>query len=150
MDLANLGNWSEKGQLMQMGQVFQHLYGMNMPMLFKTSVAFLGFLLLAAFFHYNQFMSHRMVVNQQSRPTNLPNLWVSSKTSFERPEWIELLWDKPRDICGIQILFDSSLQFHFGQSWQGYAENTIPTIVKEYAILATSADGQELVVANAE
>jgi hypothetical protein len=58
-----------------------------------------------------------------------------------------LLWDKPRDICGIQILFDSSLQFHFGQSWQGYAENTIPTIVKEYVILATLADGQELVVA---
>ena len=89
-----------------------------------------------------------MVVNSHSRPTNIPNLWVSAKTSFITPEWIKLDWDIPKDIEGIQVIFDSSLQFHFGQSWQGYAVNAIPTIVKEYRIVALLVNGSEVVVAN--
>ena len=69
-----------------------------------------------------------MVVNSQSLPTNNPNLWVSAKTSFIIPEWIKLDWDIPTDIEDIQVIFDSSLQFHFGQSWQGYAVNVIPSL----------------------
>jgi hypothetical protein len=57
---------------------------------------------------------------------------------------VELKWDNPRDITGVQILFDSSLQFHFGQSWQGYQTNAIPSIVKKYKIVATLADGTEI------
>jgi hypothetical protein len=85
----------------------------------------------------------KMILNPHSRPTNMPNLWVSEKTSFENPEWISLTWDKPREIERIQIIFDSSLQFHFSQSWQGYSVHAIPTIVKEYQILACLADGTE-------
>jgi hypothetical protein len=85
----------------------------------------------------------KMILNPHSRPTNMPNLWVSEKTSFKNPEWISLTWDKPREIECIQIIFDSSLQFHFSQSWQGYSVHAIPTIVKEYQILACLADGTE-------
>ena len=88
-----------------------------------------------------------MVVNPHNRPTNLPNLWVSAPTSFEHPEFLDLQWDSPNDIVGIQVLFDSALHFHFGQSWQGYAVNAIPSLVKHYRIIARLADGGEIVVA---
>jgi hypothetical protein len=91
-----------------------------------------------------------MVVNPHSRPSNQPNLWVSAPTAFTEPEWLDLTWDRPRDISGIQILFDSALQFHFWQSWQGYAANAIPSIVKDYRIVATGTDGSEEVVAEVE
>jgi hypothetical protein len=115
---------------------------------FQNISCFLGFSFACRVFPLQPIYEPAMVVNQHSRPTNLPNLWVSSKTSFAESEWIALSWDRPRDIRGIQVLFDSSLQFHFGQSWQGYAETAIPTIVKAYAILATLSDGQEVVVAS--
>jgi hypothetical protein len=82
-------------------------------------------------------------VNEHSRPTNKPNLWVSSVTEFDQPEWIELSWDACLDIDAIQILFDSSLHFHFGQSWQGYQTNAIPSLVKAYRVISTFSDGTE-------
>lgn len=85
-------------------------------------------------------------VNAHSRPTNLPNLWVSAPTAFERPEWISLEWNASRDIAGVQVLFDSALHFHFGQSWQGYPVRAIPTLVRDYRILATLDDGSEVIV----
>lgn len=81
------------------------------------------------------------VVNAHSRPTNLPNLWVSAPSDFQRPEWISLEWPTSRDITGVQVLFDSALHFHFGQSWQGYPVRAIPTLVKDYRIIATLGDG---------
>jgi len=87
------------------------------------------------------------LVNAHSRPTNLPNLWVSAPTAFERPEWISLEWPEGRDITGVQVLFDSALHFHFGQSWQGYPVRAIPTLVREYRILATLDDGTGVTVA---
>jgi hypothetical protein len=86
-------------------------------------------------------------VNPHSRPTHEPNLWVSSATSFDKPEWIELDWQTPRSISEVQILFDSSLHFHFWQSWQGYPVNAIPSIVRDYRIVATHQDGSTSVVA---
>jgi hypothetical protein len=88
-----------------------------------------------------------MVVNGHSRPTRTPNLWVSAATSFGEPEWLELDWPDPRDIAEIQLLFDSALHFHFWQSWQGYPVNVIPSIVRDYRITATHADGSSSVVA---
>jgi len=89
----------------------------------------------------------QMVVNGSSRPTHVPNLWASAPSSFAEPEWIALTWDKARDIGEIQILFDSSLHFHFGQSWQGYPVNAIPSLVKDYRIIAEHVGGAQTVVA---
>jgi hypothetical protein len=88
-----------------------------------------------------------MVVNGHSRPTCTPNLWVSAASTFAEPEWISLSWKKPQDITEVQLLFDSSLQFHFWQSWQGYQLRGIPSIVRDYRILAEHADGGTTVVA---
>jgi len=88
-----------------------------------------------------------MVVNGPSRPTHLPNLWASAPSSFAEPEWIELTWDKARDIGEIQLLLDSSLHFHFWQSWQGYPVNAVPSLVKHYRITAEHVDGSQTVVA---
>ena len=87
------------------------------------------------------------VVNPHTRPTHKPNLWVSAATSFDRPEWIELSWQTARPISEVQILFDSALHFHFWQSWQGYLANAIPSIVRDYRIIATHGDGSSSVVA---
>lgn len=81
------------------------------------------------------------VANGHNRPTNQPNLWVSRTTNFTEPEWLELAWDRARRISEIQILFDSSLHFHFWQSWQGYGTKAIPTIIQDYRVLATDASG---------
>ncbi|MCH7227028.1 FAD-dependent oxidoreductase [Haloferula sp. A504] len=88
-----------------------------------------------------------VVVNPHSRPTLQPNLWASAATFFDRPEWIELSWQSPRSISEVQILFDSSLHFHFWQSWQGYPVNAIPSLVSDYRIVATHRDGSTSVVA---
>jgi hypothetical protein len=86
------------------------------------------------------------ITNGHSRPTHQPNLWVSRATDFSCPEWLEFTWESPRDVSEIQILFDSSLHFHFWQSWQGYGTNAIPTLVRDYRIIATHADGSTAVV----
>lgn len=86
------------------------------------------------------------VVNRFPRPTHLPNLWVSAVTDFSEPEWIDLAWSAPRRVRGVQILFDSSLHFHFWQSWQGYPVRAIPSLVSDYQIVARHADGSERVV----
>jgi hypothetical protein len=90
------------------------------------------------------------IVNAASRPTNLPNLWVSRSSDFSAPEFVELAWEAPRNIDGVQILFDSALQFHFWQCWQGYPVNAIPSIVREYELTATLADGSKSVIASVE
>jgi hypothetical protein len=90
-----------------------------------------------------------MAVNPYSRPTAQPNLWVSAPSDFSTPETLTLTWEQPRSIRAIQLLFDSALHFHFWQSWQGYAVNAIPTLVKDYRLVATLAEGTEVVVAEA-
>ncbi len=82
-----------------------------------------------------------MVVNGHRRPTRTPNLWVSAASSFAQPDWIELSWETPRTINEIQILFDSALHFHFWQSWQGYPVRSVPSIVRDYRLIAHHADG---------
>jgi len=88
-----------------------------------------------------------MVVNGHSRPTHTPNLWVSAAGTFDKPQWIELSWPEPHAIAEIQLLFDSALHFHFWQSWQGYPVNVIPSIVRDYRIIAKHHDGSESVIA---
>lgn len=88
------------------------------------------------------------VINPHSRPTRLPNLWVSAPTDFRQPETLTLAWDRPRVITGIQVLFDSALHFHFSQSWQGYPINFIPSLVRDYRLIAVLQDGTELTLAD--
>ena len=87
------------------------------------------------------------VTNGYARPTNLPNLWVSRQTDFAEPEWLQLEWSSPQTIAEVQLLFDSSLHFHFYQSWQGYPVNAIPSLVRDYRVVATLSDGSQIVVA---
>lgn len=76
------------------------------------------------------------VINPWGRPTNLPNLWSSARTNFRESEWLELSWPQPQQIQAVHILFDSMLDFHFSQSWGGYAQNAIPSLVRDYRLLA--------------
>jgi hypothetical protein len=82
-----------------------------------------------------------------SRPTNQPNLWISQFTDFRQAEWIECAWDQPRTVRSIHLFFDSSLDFNFGQNWKGYNLNAMPTLIRDYRLLARSeaGDWRELV-----
>ncbi|MEY4387651.1 MAG: hypothetical protein RLY20_2934 [Verrucomicrobiota bacterium] len=88
-----------------------------------------------------------LVVNGHSRPTRTPNLWVSAASSFKQPEWIELNWKTPRKFSEVQIIFDSALHFHFWQSWQGYPLRALPSLVRDYRLIAHRADGSSSTVA---
>ncbi len=111
--------------------------------------SFLGFSFICQVSPVQPVYEPGMIANSHSRPTNQPNLWVSASTSFKEPEWLELAWASPRNIASVQVLFDSALHFHFWQSWQGYAVNAIPSIVKDYRMIAKLNDGSERVVAEA-
>lgn len=89
-------------------------------------------------------------ISPHSRPTNTPGLWVSGTTDFSKPEWLTLSWESPQSVSRIQVLFDSSLHFHFWQGWSGYPMNAIPSIVKDYRIIATLEDESEVVIAEVE
>ncbi len=65
------------------------------------NISFHGFSFACRIFPLQPIYVPKMVVNSQSLPTNIPNLWVSAKTSFIIPEWIKLDWDIPTDIEGI-------------------------------------------------
>jgi hypothetical protein len=88
-----------------------------------------------------------MATNGPSRPTHIPNIWVSAAGTVARPEWISLSWEGPKAIAEVQLLFDSSLHFHFWQSWQGYPLRGIPSIIRDYRIIAEHEDGTTSVVA---
>jgi hypothetical protein len=71
----------------------------------------------------------------------LPHLWISENTDFSEPEWVQFEWDTPQTFSQVTLLFDSSLDFTFYQSWQGYPDNVIPSLVTEYE-LSVSDDGK--------
>jgi hypothetical protein len=82
------------------------------------------------------------VTNGWSRPTSVPNLWISAQTDFSRAEWLELRWDTAQTIETVDLLYDSALDFTFYQSWNGYGHNVMPSLVKEYRLLALDGADQ--------
>jgi len=76
------------------------------------------------------------VINPWSRPTSVPNIWISQVTDFSQPQWIELNWRKPIRFSKISLLFDSSLDVHIFSLWHQYDRNTMPSLVRDYRILA--------------
>ena len=115
---------------------------------FTAHSGFLNFAYCSRTLPEQELYSPQNVVNGCPRPTRLPNLWVSAPTDFSTPEWIDLAWDGPQSVTEVQVLFDSSLHFHFSQSWQGYPMNTIPPIVRDYRLTAEHADGTATLIAD--
>lgn len=87
------------------------------------------------------------VINEWSRPTHVPNIWASKPTDFTKSEWIEFCWDSPQSLSRVDILFDSMLDFHFKQKWNGYSTNVLPAIVKDYRLWAEDKKGNKHLVA---
>ena len=115
---------------------------------FRDESLFLNFAYACLTFPAQAHFAPAMAVNGQSRPTDAPNLWVSETTHFAKPEWIALDWEEARNIVEVQLLFDSSLHFHFWQSWQGYPLRSIPSIIRDYRIVAEQENGSTTVIAD--
>ena len=81
------------------------------------------------------------VVNPWSRPYRQPNLWASAAADFTDPEWLTLAWDKAQSVRRVDLLFDSSLDFAFAQSWQGYPHRVMPALVRDYVLYTQDEDG---------
>ena len=86
------------------------------------------------------------VVNPWSRPTHLPNLWISRPTEFAQPEFLDLHWSRPQRIGAVTLLFDSALDFHVTRLWMSYKRNTIPSIVRDYRLYARDEAGAWVVL----
>ncbi|MEY3895744.1 MAG: hypothetical protein RLZZ214_1264, partial [Verrucomicrobiota bacterium] len=114
---------------------------------FKAESLFLNFAHCCQTNPAQELYGAEMAVNGHSRPTHAPNLWVSAASEFVEPEWISLNWESPKNITEVQLLLDSSLHFHFWQSWQGYPLRGIPSIIRDYRIIAGHEDGSETIVA---
>ncbi|MFM7180723.1 MAG: FAD-dependent oxidoreductase [Verrucomicrobiales bacterium] len=115
---------------------------------FTAQSGFLNFAYCSVTSPAQELYSSAMAVNGWSRPTNLPNLWVSAATDFNSPEWLELAWENARSISGVQVILDSSLHFHFSQSWQGYPMNAIPSIIRDYRVIAGHDDRSSTIIAD--
>ncbi len=81
------------------------------------------------------------VTNPWSRPYRQPNLWASAATDFTDPEWLTLAWDEAHAVRRVDLLFDSSLDFTFAQSWEGYPRRAIPALVRDYVLYTQDEDG---------
>lgn len=85
-------------------------------------------------------------IGEWERPNRLPELWISQPTSFVQPEWLELQWEEPQPVNEVHLLFDSSLDIslypiaYAGTGVEADARNTVPSIVKDYRLLARMSD----------
>ncbi|RAV04669.1 FAD-dependent oxidoreductase [Paenibacillus sp. YN15] len=71
-------------------------------------------------------------VNGYSRPHGLPHVWASGRA--EGQEWLELVFDGPKDVEELQLVFNPRLDLeHF--------DDPIETLVKDYDVTLTLADG---------
>ena len=87
------------------------------------------------------------VVNPWSRPTHLPNLWISQPfSSGGGSEWVQLEWKQPQTVHSVHLFFDSALESPITQLWAEYPRDTIPSLVRDYRLsaLTDSAEWREL------
>ncbi|MDQ6418436.1 FAD-dependent oxidoreductase [Paenibacillus sp. LHD-117] len=82
------------------------------------------------------------VINGHSRPYGLPNVWVSALSRSDgkgSPEWLELAFDRPKDLEEFHLVFNGRLDLeHF--------DDPIETLIKDYDAILTFADGSERTV----
>jgi hypothetical protein len=89
-----------------------------------------------------QVYSGENVIQPETRPTHLPNLWISQPTDFKYPEWIELRWNEPKRIGRVEIVFDASLEYRFPQRPAASPWNKITSIVRSYRLLAQNNESK--------
>lgn len=90
------------------------------------------------------------LTNAWSRPTFLPNIWISQETDFQKPEYITLSWDKPQTFSNVDLIFDSYLDEFLAAftsdtncRWEGYEHNVMPGVVKSYKIYVRKAQDKQ-------
>jgi hypothetical protein len=71
-------------------------------------------------------------LNGYTRPTNKSNAWVAD-LSDPKPR-IEMRWEKPQKIHGLQLHFDTDFDHPLESSLQGHPESIVPFVVRKYSI----------------
>lgn len=82
------------------------------------------------------------LLNAHSRPTSLPNLWISQPTNFTYPEFVEFHWPKPTAISRIDLFFDPSFGHHNPPYPRSLLNQSAPSLIKDYRIYLTSEEGK--------
>jgi hypothetical protein len=82
------------------------------------------------------------VIGGYSRPFAGPNMWVSSPLSEDPQPWVEVRWDDPTEIHGVEVLLDASIEvdlinLHHHQT----PDRVMPGLVTSYQILVESDHG---------
>lgn len=81
------------------------------------------------------------VVNGYNRPEGLPYLWVSEPMCSGKKEWLELQWKEPKRISCVELIFDSQL------NGEKRLHSPAATLVRDYRIIAKTANGNAIVLA---
>ncbi len=81
-----------------------------------------------------------------TRPTNLPNLWVSRPTDFKYPEFLEFSWSEPVEISSICLHFDSSPDISIPPHPTASTKERIPSIIREYRVYSVDPSGKSFLL----
>lgn len=80
--------------------------------------------------------------NGVSRPTKRTNCWVPGQIDGQR-NILEILWDNPRTIREVIVLFDTDFDHALESVLRGHPERNIPFCVKSWRLLDMSRHGEE-------
>ena len=86
------------------------------------------------------------MIAENSRPTNLPGLWISQPSQFSYPEFVEFHWSNPITISRIDIFFDPSFGYCTPPEPSFSGDEYAISLVKNYRIYFTNKDGKAKLV----
>ncbi|HEY3379140.1 MAG TPA: FAD-dependent oxidoreductase [Armatimonadota bacterium] len=74
------------------------------------------------------------VANAYLRPYFAPNLWVSARTDFSEPEWLQLTWETPVLLKEVRLLFDTDLDYFLRPIRTVHPFRQFPECVRDYRV----------------
>jgi len=89
------------------------------------------------------------IISGVTRPESWTHIWISNAKD-PLPQFVELMFPRPVEVSGIQIVFDDDLDtnIYLPPPWGRLGNGIIETLVKDYRLLTPGPDGwEELFVA---
>jgi len=88
-------------------------------------------------------------VGGYARPYGGPQLWVSQPLSQDPEPWLELRWAEPVEIGEVSVIFDDDVDLDLINLHHHITPHEVlPTLVRDYRIVAVLPDGGTRVVAD--
>jgi hypothetical protein len=96
------------------------------------------------------FYAGEQVINRYQRAHRTPNIWVSERTDFAFPEWLEFEWNAPVEVGAAYLYFNTDLDRDLRNIWTEYEFRAIPECVRHYRLFAWLNEEWKLLVEERE